>query len=71
VSVDSSTAIRWKLLSVQSTAILRQVLRPIHAEGYSTTEIAKRIEISPFAVRCLADYFANELSELAQPDRVA
>jgi transposase len=47
---------------------LRQVVWPNLAEGYSTTEIAKRIGISPFAVRLLVDYFANEVSELGQPD---
>ena len=61
-------AIRWELLSVQATAILRQVLWPIHAEGYSTTETAKRLGISPSAVRLLLDYFANEIQELEPPD---
>jgi hypothetical protein len=68
VSTSPSTAIRWERLSVQSTAILRQVVWPIHAEGYSATEIAKRIGISPFAVRLLSDFFANEVSDLGRPD---
>lgn len=35
------------------------------------TETAKRIGISPSAVRLLLDFFVSEVSELAQPDRSA
>jgi DNA-directed RNA polymerase specialized sigma24 family protein len=61
-----TAAIRWDQLSVQSTAILRQVVVPVSLEGYSPTETAKRIGISPSSVSLLSDYFASEVSELAQ-----
>jgi DNA-directed RNA polymerase specialized sigma24 family protein len=51
-------------LSVQSTAILRQVVVPIHLEGYKTTEVATRLGIPLGSVRLLVDFFANEISEL-------
>jgi DNA-directed RNA polymerase specialized sigma24 family protein len=44
------------------------VLWPIYAEGYSTTETAKRIGISPSAVRLLLDFFVSEVTELGRPD---
>ena len=56
--------IRWVDLSVQSTAILRQVVVPIHLEGYKTTEVATRLGIPLGSVRLLVDFFANEISEL-------
>lgn len=61
-----ATDIPWGKLSVQSTAILRQVVVPVSLEGYSPTETAKRIGISPSSVSLLSDYFASEVSELAQ-----
>jgi DNA-directed RNA polymerase specialized sigma24 family protein len=60
--------IRWADLSVQSTAILRQVVAPIHLEGYTTTEVAKRLEIAQGAVKLLIAYFANEVSALGRPE---
>ena len=59
--------IRWSDLSVQSTAILRQVVAPIHVEGYTTTEVVKRLGIPLGSVRLLVEYLADEISELAQP----
>jgi len=56
--------IRWADLSVQSTAILRQVIVPIHVEGFTATETAKRLGIPIASVRLLVDYFASEVSEL-------
>jgi DNA-directed RNA polymerase specialized sigma24 family protein len=58
--------IRWADLSPQSTAILRQVVVPIHVEGYKATDVAKRLGIPPVAVRLLVDYFANEIGELGE-----
>jgi DNA-directed RNA polymerase specialized sigma24 family protein len=40
------------------------VVVPIHLEGYTTTEVAKRLAIPLASVRLLVDYFANEVSEL-------
>ena len=54
-------------LSVQSTAILRQVVAPIHLEGYSTTETAKRLGIPLSSVRLLVDFFANEIEGFGRP----
>lgn len=54
--------IRWDLLSEQSTAILRQVLIPIHEEGYSVREVAKRLDIPERGVRLLTEFFAWEVS---------
>jgi DNA-directed RNA polymerase specialized sigma24 family protein len=62
------TDLSWRSLSVQSTAILRQVLVPIYLEGCSTTETAKRIGIPLSSVRLLVDYFANEVQGLEPPD---
>jgi hypothetical protein len=62
--LPAMTEARWQALSVQSVPILRQVLVPIHLEGYTTTETAKRIGIPVGSVRLLVDYFANEVSEL-------
>ena len=62
--LPAMTAEHWRMLSVQSTSILRQVLVPIHLEGYPSTETAKRIGISVSSVRLLADFFANEVSEI-------
>jgi DNA-directed RNA polymerase specialized sigma24 family protein len=47
--------IRWAELSVQSTAILRQVVAPIHLESYSTTDVAKRLGIPLASVRLLTE----------------
>jgi hypothetical protein len=58
--------IRWADLSVQSTAILRQVIAPIHLEGSTATATAKRLGIPLASVRLLVAYFANEVSELEQ-----
>lgn len=58
---------RWQQLSVQSQAILRQVLIPMHVEGYTATEAARRLGVPVPAVRLLTAYFANEVSELGQP----
>jgi DNA-directed RNA polymerase specialized sigma24 family protein len=60
--------IRWSALSVQSTAILRQVVAPIHLEGYKTTEVATRLGIPIASVKLLVDYLAREVSELERPD---
>jgi DNA-directed RNA polymerase specialized sigma24 family protein len=60
--------INWADLSVQSTAILRQVVAPIHLDGHKATEVATRLGIPIASVRLLVDYFAYEVSELAQPD---
>lgn len=60
--------IRWSDLSAQSTAILRQVVVPIHLEGHSTTEVAKRLGIPLASVRLLTEYLAREVSQLAPPD---
>jgi hypothetical protein len=60
--------IRWADLSVQSTAILRQVVVPIHREGYSTTDVAKRLGIPIASVRLLTEYFASEVIELGRSD---
>ena len=43
--------IRWADLSVESTAILRQVVAPVHLEGHKTTDVAKRLGIPPVAAR--------------------
>ncbi len=59
--------IRWADLSVGSTAILRQVVAPIHLEGYKATEVATRLGIPPGSVKLLTEYFTNEVRELAQP----
>jgi DNA-directed RNA polymerase specialized sigma24 family protein len=58
--------VKWELLSIESTAILREVLIPIHLEGFSTREIATRLEISPTAVKLLTEFFAREVGELSQ-----
>jgi DNA-directed RNA polymerase specialized sigma24 family protein len=60
--------IRWAELSLQSSAILRQVVVPMHLDGYKATEVATRLGIPISSVRLLVEYFANEVSELAQPD---
>jgi hypothetical protein len=57
------TELNWLRLSVQSTAILRTVLIPL-SQGYSTTQVAKEIGISPSSVSCLVAYFENELEQL-------
>lgn len=59
--------IRWADLSVQSTAIFRQVVAPLHLEGCNATETAKCLGIPIASVRLLVEYFASEVSELAQP----
>jgi hypothetical protein len=58
--------IRWADLSVQSTAILRQVVAPIHLDGFTVTETAKRLGIPLASVRLLVEYLAREVSELAR-----
>jgi DNA-directed RNA polymerase specialized sigma24 family protein len=60
--------INWADLSVQSTAILRQVVAPIHLDGHKATDVATRLGIPIGSVRLLVAYFANEVSELGQPD---
>lgn len=60
--------IRWERLSSQGTAILRQVVVPIHLEGYSTGEVAKRLGIPPSSVRLLLELFETELRLIAQPE---
>jgi hypothetical protein len=54
----------WADLSVQSTAILRQVVAPIHLDGYKATEVATRLGIPIASMRLLVEYFANEVSEI-------
>jgi DNA-directed RNA polymerase specialized sigma24 family protein len=60
--------IRWADLSVQSVAILRQVVVPIHLEGCTTTETAKRLGIPLAAVKPLIAYFAEESASSARLD---
>ena len=63
--------IRWEFLSVQSTAILRQVVAPLHLDGYKTTDVATRLGIPPGSVKLLTAYFASEVSELGASRRLA
>jgi DNA-directed RNA polymerase specialized sigma24 family protein len=60
--------ISWADLSVQSTAILRQVIVPIHLEGSTATETAKRLGIPIASIRLLVAHFANEVSELGRQE---
>ena len=66
--LPAMTEAHWQALSAESVAILRQVLVPIHLEGFKTTEVATRLGIPLASVRLLVAYFADEVSELAQPD---
>jgi hypothetical protein len=59
-------AIRWELLSRESQAILRQVLVPIHMEGDTVAETAKRLQIPHRAVALLTAFFASEVRELGR-----
>jgi DNA-directed RNA polymerase specialized sigma24 family protein len=56
--------IRRADLSLQSSAILRQVVVPLHLEGEKTNEVAKRIGIPVGSVKLLVEYFAREVTEL-------
>ena len=60
--------INWADLSPESVAILRQVVVPIHLEGCTATETAKRLEIPIGSVKLLVKFFADEVTQLAQPD---
>jgi hypothetical protein len=53
--------INWQCLSNRSMAILRQVLIPIHLEGSTIRETAKRLQIPQKAVRLLEEYFVWEV----------
>jgi hypothetical protein len=47
----------------------RQADRPsVMLEGFTVTETAKRLGIPLESVRLRIDYFANEISDPAQPD---
>jgi DNA-directed RNA polymerase specialized sigma24 family protein len=48
---------------------LRQVVAPIHLEGYKATEVATRLGIPISSVRLLVEYFAREVSALGQTHR--
>jgi hypothetical protein len=67
--LPSMTGAHWRSLSPQSKAILRQVLIPMTTEGFSATEMAKRIGISALSVRLLNDYVASELRLVLRPEQ--